>query len=142
MFRNINLKYFILILFLFLIIDIPMITLINSKMYQIQFNRINNGPMRLGSHTIVSAIFAYLLLALGLYYFVVNPAIVNNTSITNSFYNGVILGFVIYGVYNGTNKATINEFGTIESIVDTIWGSVLSGLLSVLSIYLIRKFKL
>jgi uncharacterized membrane protein len=52
---------------------------------------------------------------------------------------GMILGLVVYGVYNTTNLVTIKEWGLIESIVDTIWGSFLFGLISGLSIYLIKE---
>ena len=51
----------------------------------------------------------------------------------------MVLGLVVYGVYNGTNMATIREWGLKEFVVDTVWGTFLSGLISVGSIYIINK---
>ena len=50
--------------------------------------------------------------------------------------NLIVFGFVVYGIYNATNKATIVEFGIKESFVDTMWGTILCGLISVLTIYI------
>jgi uncharacterized membrane protein len=122
-----DIKILLIILVIFLVIDIPMITYINGKMYQIQFNRINNGPMNVNLRTYISAGICYLLLVLGIYHFAVKQ---------NSILNGAILGLVIYGIYNTTNLATINNYGIKESIVDTVWGTILCTLITYLSIKL------
>ena len=132
-------KYIVLILILFLIIDLPMITRINNKMYQTQFNRINNGPMESTKATMISAIICYLLLAVGTYYFVVKPGLEKNSSNTNILLSGMLAGLVTYGVYNSTNKVTINKFGVHESIVDTLWGTVLTGIVASISFMIIKK---
>jgi uncharacterized membrane protein len=62
---------FIIILVLFLVIDLPVILYFNKEMYQKQFNRINNGDIKSGTHTWISGAIAYLLLALGIYFFIV-----------------------------------------------------------------------
>jgi uncharacterized membrane protein len=122
-----DIKMLLIILLIFLVIDIPMITYINGKMYQIQFNRINNGPMNVNLRTYISAGICYLLLVFGIYHFAVKQ---------NSVSNGAILGLVIYGIYNTTNLATINNYGIKESIVDTVWGTILCTLITYLSIKL------
>jgi uncharacterized membrane protein len=131
---------FIVILVLFLVIDLPVILYFNKEMYQNQFKRINNGDIKSGPHVWMSGAIAYLLLALGIYFFIVKQELKEEKQ--NYFkilIRGLVLGLIIYGIYNGTNKATINEFGTKESIIDTIWGTLLSGLLSVSSVYIIKK---
>jgi uncharacterized membrane protein len=131
---------FIVILVLFLVIDLPVILYFNKEMYQNQFKRINNGDIKSGPHIWMSGAIAYLLLALGIYFFIVKQELKEEKQ--NYFkilIRGLVLGLIIYGIYNGTNKATINEFGTKESIIDTIWGTLLSGLLSVSSVYIIKK---
>lgn len=107
---------FLITLFVFLLVDIPMITMINSAMYQDQFKRINNIEMITSSRTWVSAAIAYFLLAIGVYVFGIR-----NRSVSQ----GALVGLVIYGVYNTTNLATIHNWGIKESIVDTVWGSAL-----------------
>jgi uncharacterized membrane protein len=127
---------FLIVLGLFLVIDVPVILYLNKPMYQAQFTRINKSDSSSGAHIWISAIFAYLLLALGLYIFIVKPEMNNyKPEYLNILLKGLILGLVVYGVYNGTNMATINEWGAKEFIIDTIWGSVLSGTISVSSVY-------
>ena len=136
-----EIKYLLVILGLFLIIDIPMISIINGKMYYEQFKRINREEIKIGHHTYLSAIFAYLLLTIGIYNFIVKPEIKKDKiDYLSIFINGMILGLVIYGIYNGTNMATINEWGMKEFIIDTTWGTLLSGILSILSIFIIKNY--
>jgi uncharacterized membrane protein len=131
---------FIVILVLFLVIDLPVILYFNKAMYQKQFNRINNGEIKSGPHVWISGAIAYLLLAFGIYFFVVKSELIKEKQdYLKIFSKGLVLGLVIYGIYNGTNKATINEWGTEESIKDTIWGTTLSGLLAVSSVYIMKK---
>ena len=60
-------------------------------------------------------IIAYLLLAFGLYYFIVNKNLTKN--------DAFILGIIIYGVYNTTNYFTINNYLIDVAIKDTLWGA-------------------
>ena len=85
----------------------------------------------------LGAIMAYVLLALGLYLFVIKPHLDNeNENKNNIFIMGCIFGLVIYGIYNGTNLATINNYGRYEAMIDTTWGTILCGIISTLFIYL------
>ncbi len=135
-----NIKDFIpffIVLGLFLIIDIPVITWLNAPMYKKQFKRINKGESKSGIHVWVSAAIAYFLLAFGLYLFIVKPEMSNfKPDYLVIFLKGLAMGLIIYGVYNGTNKATINEWGTYESLIDTIWGTLLNGVLAIGSVYI------
>lgn len=132
---------FIVVLVLFLILDLPVILYLNKNMYEKQFNRINKQDIKSGYHTWFSGIFAYLLLALGIYFFIVYPELNNNNNpvYTNILIKSMFLGLVIYGVYNGTNMATINEWGLTEFAVDTTWGTILSGIIGTLSVYIIKS---
>jgi uncharacterized membrane protein len=114
-------KVSLIVLVVFLTLDLPMILLINKKMYQKQLEKINGeNKVKLG-RTFLGASVTYLLLALGIYYFAVKQ---------NNIYNGAILGLVIYGVYNFTNLATIAEYGFTESVIDTAWGTILCALVA------------
>lgn len=132
---------FIIVLGLFLVIDLPVILYLNKSMYQNQFFRINNQEINSGIHTWLASIFAYLLLAIGIYFYIVYPEIDNpSTYYSDVLLKGMGLGLVIYGVYNGTNMATINAWGVKEFWIDTVWGTLLTGIISISSIYLIKKF--
>jgi uncharacterized membrane protein len=143
---------FVIVLGLFLVIDLPVILYLNKSMYQAQFARINKQDSMSESvnqtqpRVWLSGMFAYLLLALGIYWFVVRPETesvnqTNQVDYLNIALKGGLLGLVVYGVYNGTNMATINEWGTKEFFADTIWGTFLSSSIGLVSVYLINKFK-
>lgn len=132
---NQEIKLLIIISFLLLIIDIPMITKINYEMYNKQLLRINRN--KIVNDMLTPAIFTYICLIFGIYYFVIKDNL--NKSLNDIGIHGAIFGFIVYGIYNGTNKATIAEYGINESIKDTIWGSILCGLVSILTVYIITK---
>ena len=129
-YNNIMIKDFIIILIIFLVIDLPVILGINGKMYRIQFLRINKEPMKINNYKIMSAFFAYILLAFSIYWFVIKEK--------KGVIDGMLLGLVIYGIYNGTNMTTINEWGWKEFIVDTLWGTFLGGLITLTYSYIIK----
>ena len=81
-----------------------------------------------------------LILAFGIYYFILSPNMNDNINYMDIFIKGAILGFVVYGVYDLTNLLSINNFTLKEGIVDIIWGTSLSGTISVLSIFLLNQF--
>ena len=128
---NCDIKNYLIILILFLLVDLPMLLLVNTDMYMAQFQRINNGPMNIGENTLIGALISYILLATGLYFLIIKFPFseeINNMNIicpkTNAI-RGAIYGLIMYGMYNYTNLATINEYGSYEALVDTIWGSAL-----------------
>jgi len=116
---------FIKVLLIFTIIDIPMITYINNSMYEKQFNRIQGSIKVPKIRIILSATISYLLLGLAIYHFAVKQ---------KSVINGILIGLFIYGVYNTTNLATIKNWGLYESIIDTLWGATLCGIITWISI--------
>ena len=124
-----DIKNVINILILFLVIDAPVLFIINKDMYAKQFLRINQGEMNINNRTYISALISYILLAVGLYMFVLKD---NNDMILQKAF---LFGIVIYGIYNATNLATINEFGIKESIVDTLWGGIICTIIT----FIIKK---
>jgi uncharacterized membrane protein len=136
---------YIIILILFLVLDGPMILHINRPMYDTQFNRINNcSNNNISNNRIfISVVIAYFLLALSIYLFIVHPEIGNyKIDYLKLCIKSILLGLIIYGIYNSTNMATIKEWGVKEFIVDTVWGMVLFGITGISSIYLIKHFNL
>jgi len=112
---------FFIVLVVFLVLDLPMITLINKDMYKNLFASINNGEIVDSSNIIIGAIVAYLLLAYGLYIFAIK---------NKSIFNGALFGLVVYGVYNFTNLAVIAKYGLTQSIIDTVWGTILCSMIT------------
>ena len=121
-----------------------MITMINSDIYMKQFNIINGGPMNVGNRMYISTIVTYLLLALGLYMFVIKPYNMKNpnkqynnfSDYTDVIINAILFGLVVFGIYDMTNLATINIYDTNVAILDTVWGATLCGIITSLYFYL------
>lgn len=66
------------------------------------------------------AIIVYILLAVGLYYFIVKPGL--------SAWEAGLLGLVIYGTFDFTNYAMLKNYDLKIAIMDTVWGSLLFAL--------------
>lgn len=83
------------------------------------------------------AIIFYFVYIAGLLFFVVAPAL-EVGSLMRALVLGALFGFVAYATYDLTNNATIKDWPTIVTIVDILWGSLLTGGVAALS-YLIGK---
>jgi uncharacterized membrane protein len=96
---------------------------------------------------IPSAAVCYILIVLGLYYFVIRHIIVPNaTSAAASIQtmrigDGVkaafFLGILVYGVYETTTLAILRNWSPMTALIDTTWG----GTLFALSAYIFYKYK-
>ncbi len=123
-----DMKYILCILVLILLLDYVMLMLINKKMYLDAFSVINNGPIIINNRTWIAGSITYLLLALIIYFFIIKQKL----NITYA----IILGFLVYGIYNGTNLATINLYNTKIAILDSLWGGLLFVIVTFISRYL------
>jgi uncharacterized membrane protein len=106
---------------------------VNKDTYLVNFRNINNGEIDFTRLKIISVLICYLIMAFGLYYFSVKE---------KNILNALILGFIIYGIYNATNYATINKYSLNVAITDTLWGSTLFTIVSYLAINLIDLYKI
>ena len=91
-----------------------------------QIMDVQKGPMKLN---ILGAVLCYLLLIFSLNYFILEPK--------KSVYEAMILGLVIYGVYETTNYAILKNWKLTTVILDGLWGSILFGLTTYFT-YLLR----
>ena len=89
-----------------------------------QIMDVQKGPMKLN---ILGVVLCYLLLIFSLNYFILEPK--------KSVYEAMILGLVIYGVYETTNYAILKNWKLTTVILDGLWGSILFGLTTYLHIY-------
>ena len=104
-----------------LIIDMVYLNTI-SKIFHKQIFAVQHSPMTMNLY---GAILAYILLILGISYFIIIPK--------KSPIEAMILGLVIYGVYEGTNYGILKNWKMSTVIIDTLWGSVLFGLTTYLT---------
>lgn len=130
---------FTVILAVILLIDLPVILHLNKDMYMQMFNKINANSINTISNSklYTSGLFVYLLLALGILLFVLSK---DNQNYKDVFIYGVAFGIITYGIYNGTNSATIKDYSNRVAITDTLWGGLLCGTTSIASLYIMKNF--
>jgi len=85
-----------------------------------------------------SAIIFYLLFILGVTIFVITPSLEKH-SWTHALLFGALFGLITYATYDLTNLATIKDWPLIVTIVDLIWGTVVSALVCTISFFIITK---
>lgn len=96
---------------------------------------------------IPSAAICYILIVVGLYYFVLRHVIVPNATsaaaalqtmrIGDGIKNAFFLGILVYGVYETTTLAILRNWSPTTALIDTTWG----GTLFALSTYIFYKYK-
>jgi len=83
---------------------------------------INRGTPFARSHFLVLALLVWSLLGLGIESFVLPHSL----SVSDAVLKGGLFGFIVYGVYDLTNLATINTWTVPFSVQDIIWGTASS----------------
>ncbi len=76
-----------------------------------------------------AAIIFYLLFIVGIFVFVILPAIEKN-SISNAVLLGAFFGLITYATYDLTNLATLKNWPLPIVLIDLVWGAVLTALVS------------
>ena len=70
------------------------------------------------------AFLCYVALAFGINYFILREK--------KSLLDAFLLGFVIYAVYETTNKATLKKWTNKIVVIDTLWGGILFTLTTII----------
>jgi uncharacterized membrane protein len=88
-----------------------------------------------------AAAMFYVLYAAGLTLFVVRPNLETGT-VRRALMMGAGFGLVAYGTYDLTNQATLATWSAAVTIIDMLWGAVLSGIASAAGLWAGQKIKL
>ncbi len=97
------------------------------------------GHILAESPNLIPAGIFYLIYSFGITFFVVLPAIQGGFSFGKTFIYGAVLGFIAYATYDLTNHATIKNWPTIVTVVDLVWGALLTGTVSVIAFYITKN---
>tara|TARA_Y100000389_G_C17254452_1_gene409806 strand:- start:182 stop:589 length:408 start_codon:yes stop_codon:yes gene_type:complete len=128
-----HLKVLVLSIIFFLVLDALFIGAL-MKDWQSLLLRVQGEKMEV---RLSSAVGAYVVMVLAWVYFVYRPYLVHK-NISTAVRTGAMLGFVIYGVFELTNFAIIKKWNMKFVLMDTIWGSLLYGLVTYFSLSLMR----
>ena len=126
--------YYVIAFIVFLAIDALWLGLVAPKFYKAQI-----GHLMAEKPNLIAALVFYLIFIAGLVYFVLLPAVTNDSWVT-AFANGALFGFVTYATYDLTNFATLKGWPITMVIVDLTWGLALSTSVSLVSYFIIQLF--
>jgi uncharacterized membrane protein len=82
-----------------------------------------------------AALVFYFLFIVGILVFAVLPA-VQKGSLGKAILYGMLFGFFTYATYDLTNLATMKDWPLIITVVDILWGIVLTGTVSAVSYWI------
>jgi len=97
------------------------------------------GPLMADKPVIPAAIFFYLLYAAGVTYLITLPAL-SSGSLPAAITRGAVLGFIAYGTYDLTSLAILRGWPVNVTIIDMIWGAILTGASAGAAYLVARKF--
>jgi uncharacterized membrane protein len=89
------------------------------------FYRERLGSLLLPDFNLPVALAFYLLYIVGIIVFAVLPG-VEKGSMVEALWRGALLGLVAYGTYDLTNMSTLQGWSPVITVVDMIWGTVLT----------------
>jgi uncharacterized membrane protein len=127
-------KLYIVSLAAFFTIDMLWLGVVARSLYQQQL-----GFLMTTSPNWFVAIVFYLLFILGLLVFVVLPGLGAN-SLKTTLLRATLFGLITYATYDLTNLATLKDWPALLSVVDLIWGTILSVLVSYISFMAGKRF--
>lgn len=127
-----NIKLYLVALGVFLAIDMVWLTVIAKDLYAKYL-----GYLMTKTPNLAAAGIFYLLFVVGVVIFVLQPAMEKN-SLAEAIWRGALFGLIAYATYDLTNLATVKDWPLLITIIDLIWGTVLSGSVAAIS-YLIGK---
>ena len=119
-----KIKEYLVALLIVLAIDFTWILVIAKSFYNEQLS----GFARPEVVPIWSALLAWALIPLGIVFFVNQ---VSKSKIQSLLY-GALFGFVLYGVYDFTNYATLANFTLKMLVIDILWGIFICSISSLL----------
>jgi uncharacterized membrane protein len=117
----------------FITIDLIWLVLIAKNLYKKYLGFIMSPTPQWSA-----AILFYLLYLTGMVFFVIHPALIKQ-SWKFALFAGMFFGLITYATYDLTNLATLKDWPVLITVIDLVWGSVLGGLVSVVTWWIVTK---
>lgn len=129
------LKLYLWSVIAFLAIDSIWLATMGARVY-----RKTLGHLLAAKPNLLAAGVFYAFYPVGLILLVTLPAVMRQTTLFQIFVLGSILGAMAYGTYDLTNLATLKGWTVFISIIDIIWGAMLTGSVACLSVWFARRY--
>ena len=97
------------------------------------------GSLLRANPNLAAAAAFYLIYPVGLVVFAVLAA-VQGAAPQQALWQGALFGFMAYATYDLTNLAVMNGFTLKIAMIDLVWGSILSGVVSWLATKILLAF--
>ena len=114
-------------LVIFFAIDLVWLGVVAKNFYRQQIGHLLAPEVNWGA-----AVLFYLLFIGGLVFFAVKPAL-EAGSASRALGYGALLGLLTYATYDLTNQATMRDWPVVVTVVDLVWGTVVSATVAYLS---------
>jgi uncharacterized membrane protein len=116
-------------LLIFTLVDLVWLVKVAPKLYRKYIGHLMSDRVNIRA----AALF-YLVFIVGLVYFVIAPHISNPLM---AFLSGAMFGLVTYTTYDLTNLATLKAWPITITVIDLIWGTLVTAVTSGLVVLLI-----
>lgn len=126
-------RVYLVAIVIFFTIDLIWLGLVAQRFYQNQIGFLLSPRVNWPA-----AITFYLLYVGGMVFFVIQPALAQD-SWRVALFTGAFFGFITYATYDLTNLATIKDWPLLVTAVDLLWGTTLGASVS-LGTFLILNF--
>ncbi len=127
------LKLFSIALPVFFAMDMVWLGLISKNFYRAQIGHVMKADINWAAALIFYAIFL-----IGLVVFVIAPAM-EKKSLLHALCLGAFFGLVCYATYDLTNLAVAKDWPILVTVVDMVWGTVLSASVATLTYVIAEK---
>ena len=127
-----SIKLYLATLGIFLAIDLLWLGLVARTLYRKYLGYLMSANVNWSA-----ALLFYLIFITGLLIFVVIPAL-KSGSFSQAVWMGALFGLVTYATYDLTNLATIKDWPLPITLVDMLWGIILSVTVTASSFWLGR----
>jgi uncharacterized membrane protein len=125
---------YLLTMVVFFVIDLFWLGLIAKNIYRKYL-----GSLMSDTVNWAAAVLFYLLFIAGIFVFVIYPSL-EKQSATRALLFGAFFGLISYATYDLTNYATLKGFPLNIVIIDLIWGTTLTSIVSISGYYITKYF--
>jgi len=133
-----ELKLYACLLPIFLLVDLAWVGWLMKDFYNEQLGDLARRSQGALAPRWGAAILTYLIIPMGLVLFIPPRAV--GTELGGYLFWGAIYGAVLYGVYDLTNRAVLENFSLKMTLVDLSWGTFICMSMSGVLYYLNKSF--
>lgn len=126
-----SLLSYVLTAAVFLLVDGLWLGIIARNLY-----RNNIGHLMANQVNWAAAVVFYIVFVAAILLFVVFPA-AERESLQYALLYGLAFGFITYATYDLTNLATLRDWSVLVTVIDIIWGSALTAIVSIAGYYIV-----